>query len=208
MRKPKHFKEIVAVLDKYFPDPQIPLDFLDPYTLLIAVVLSAQCTDKRVNEVMPELLKYGTTPDKIAALGVDKVTEIIKPCGLYKRKAPAIIKISETLRDTYGGKVPCEREALEALPSVGRKTANVVLSHAFGIPAFPVDTHILRLSARWGWSAGKTADAVEKDLCQLFAPDEWMRRHLQLILFGRNYCKATGHKPENCPACACLIEKR
>ena len=208
MRKPKHFKEIVAVLDKYFPDPQIPLDFLDPYTLLIAVVLSAQCTDKRVNEVMPELLKYGTTPDRIAALGIEKVTEIIKPCGLYKRKAPAIVKISEILRDTYGGKVPCEREALESLPNVGRKTANVVLSHAFGIPAFPVDTHILRLSARWGWSSGKTANAVEEDLCQLFAPEEWMRRHLQLILFGRTYCKATGHKPEDCPACARLIEKR
>ncbi len=205
MKLPNFFHEIVAVLDRTIPDPHIPLDFSDPYSLLIAVVLSAQCTDKRVNEVMPELLKHGKTPAEIASLGVDKVTEIIKPCGLYTRKAPAIIKISETLRDQFDGQVPSDRKALEALPCVGRKTANVVLSHAFGIPAFPVDTHILRLSARWNWSHGKTADAVEKDLCKLFPPEEWLKRHLQLILFGRTYCKATGHKPESCPACALLL---
>ena len=201
---PPHFDEIVAVLDKYYPSPEIPLNFDDPFSLLIAVVLSAQCTDKRVNEVMPVLLAKGRTPAEIAALGVDCVTEIIRPCGLYTRKAPAIIKISEILRDQYQGRVPENREDLESLPCVGRKTANVILSHAFGIPAFPVDTHILRLSGRWGWSAAKTADGVERDLCGLFPPDEWMKRHLQLILFGRNYCKATGHKTDQCPACSLL----
>lgn len=204
MRKPKHFAEIVRVLDEYVPDPRIPLDFDDPFSLLIAVVLSAQCTDKRVNEVMPSLLSLGSKPSEIASHSVEEITEIIKPCGLYTRKAPAILKISETLRDYYDDAVPSDRKALEALPCVGRKTANVVLSHAFGIPAFPVDTHILRLSARWHWSEGKTADAVERDLCQLFPPDEWLRRHLQLILFGRTWCKATGHKSESCPACSLL----
>ncbi len=205
MRKPKHFNEIVAVLDTYVPDPKIPLNFSDPFSLLIAVILSAQCTDKRVNEVMPELLKRGTTPAQIAALSVEDISAIIKPCGLYTRKAPAILQISQTLRDQFDGQVPNTREALEALPCVGRKTANVVLSHAFGIPAFPVDTHILRLSQRWSWSLAKTADAVERDLCALFPDTEWMRRHLQLILFGRTWCKATGHHAETCPACQLLI---
>lgn len=205
MRKPKHFNEIVAVLDTYVPDPKIPLNFSDPFSLLIAVILSAQCTDKRVNEVMPELLKRGTTPAQIATLSVEDISAIIKPCGLYTRKAPAILQISQTLRDQFDGQVPNTREALEALPCVGRKTANVVLSHAFGIPAFPVDTHILRLSQRWSWSLAKTADAVERDLCALFPDTEWMRRHLQLILFGRTWCKATGHHAETCPACQLLI---
>lgn len=204
IKKPKHFQDIVDVLERYIPDPQIPLHFEDPFSLLVAVVLSAQCTDKRVNEVMPELLKLGRTPAEIAALTIEQITEVIRPCGLFTRKAPAIRRISEILRDTYDGQVPHDRQALESLPCVGRKTANVILSHAFGEPAFPVDTHILRLSKRWGWSQANTADGVEKDLCQLFPPQEWMRRHLQLILFGRTWCKATGHQPEKCPACALL----
>lgn len=207
MRKPKHFCEIVRVLDTYVPDPQIPLQFEDPFSLLVAVILSAQCTDKRVNEVMPALLRRAKTPSEVAAMRVAEITEIIRPCGLYTRKAQAIHDLSEILRDEYGGEVPQTREALERLPCVGRKTASVVLSHAFGVPAFPVDTHILRLSGRWGWSSAKTADGVEKDLCQLFAPEVWLRRHLQLILFGRTWCKATGHNPEACPACVCLLKK-
>lgn len=204
MRKPKHFQEIVKILDTYIPDPKIPLDFEDPFSLLIAVILSAQCTDKRVNEVMPRLLSLAKTPAQMAELTVEQITDIIRPCGLFTRKAPAIHTISEILRDQYNGCVPQTREDLERLPCVGRKTANVILSHAFGIPAFPVDTHILRLSHRWGWSQAKMADGVEKDLCDLFIPQEWMRRHLQLILFGRTWCKATGHKVDLCPACSVL----
>ena len=162
-------QKIIAILDELYPNPPIPLDFTNAYTLLVAVVLSAQCTDKRVNEVTPSLWAYGTTPDIIAALGREKIEEIIKPCGLYTRKSQAILELSEILVQKYDGQVPHNRHELEALPGVGRKTANVILSHVFDIPAFPVDTHIHRLANRWGWSKGKTPDAVERDLCEITA---------------------------------------
>ena len=201
---PESFPQICAILDTYYPDPPIPLEFTDAYTLLVAVVLSAQCTDKRVNEVTPELWKHGTTPAKIAALGADKIAEIIKPCGLYSRKSQNIYELSKTIADVYHGVVPSEREKLEALPGVGRKTANVILSHVFGVPAFAVDTHVMRLAQRWQWSAAKTPEGVERDLCSLFPENEWTRRHLQMIYFGRNICKAKGHDQDVCPACSLL----
>ncbi|MBQ9816033.1 MAG: endonuclease III [Proteobacteria bacterium] len=204
--KPPHFAEICSILDQFFPNPAIPLQFMDGYTLLVAVVLSAQCTDKRVNEVTPELWKYGTTPAEIAALGREKIEEIIKPCGLYTRKSQSIFELSQILDTQYHGQVPCERKALESLPGVGRKTANVILSHVFKIPAFAVDTHIMRLAGRWGWSKASTPEGVERDLCALFPESEWEKRHLQLIYFGRTYCKATGHDSNRCPVCSLLMQ--
>ena len=203
-KKPPHFKQICDILDNCFPNPQIPLQFTDAYTLLVAVVLSAQCTDKRVNEVTPELWKYGTKPSEIAALGREKIEEIIKPCGLYTRKSQSIYELSRIIAEQYGGQVPCARDKLESLPGVGRKTANVILSHVFKIPAFAVDTHIMRLAKRWGWSKASTPEGVERDLCTLFPEAEWEKRHLQLIYFGRNYCKATGHHVDLCPVCKLL----
>ena len=204
MKKTASFDKICRILDEYYPNPPIPLAFSNAYTLLVAVVLSAQCTDKRVNEVTPCLWKYGTRPQDIVALGTAKIEEIIKPCGLYTRKAQSIFELSQMIVELFNGEVPQEREKLESLPGVGRKTANVILSHVFNIPAFPVDTHILRLANRWGWSKASTPDGVEKDLCALFAPETWILRHLQMIYFGRNYCKAKGHDPAKCPACMVL----
>ncbi|MBQ9394781.1 MAG: endonuclease III [Proteobacteria bacterium] len=205
---PESFPKICAVLDAFYPDPPIPLAFTDAYTLLVAVVLSAQCTDKRVNEVTPELWKHGTTPAAIAALGADKIAEIIKPCGLYSRKSQNIYELSKTIAEVYHGIVPSEREKLEALPGVGRKTANVILSHVFNIPAFAVDTHVMRLAQRWQWSEAKTPEGVERDLCSLFPENEWTKRHLQMIYFGRNICKAKGHDDTQCPACSLLSQNR
>ena len=204
MKETASFDQICQILDEYYPNPPIPLTFSNAYTLLVAVVLSAQCTDKRVNEVTPELWKHGTKPENIVELGTKKIEQIIKPCGLYTRKAQSIFELSKILVEQFDGEVPQEREALQALPGVGRKTANVILSHVFNIPAFPVDTHILRLANRWGWSKASTPDGVEKDLCALFPPESWILRHLQMIYFGRNYCKAKGHDPAQCPACMWL----
>lgn len=192
---------ICDVLDEYYPDPPIPLDFSDAYTLLVAVVLSAQCTDKRVNEVTPLLWQHGTNPRDIVALGLDNVADIIKPCGLYRRKAQSICQLSQQIVEKFGGEVPRDRNALESLPGVGRKTANVVLSHVFGVPAFAVDTHVMRLAGRWKWSQANTPEGVEDDLCKLFDPSIWTKLHLQMVLFGRNVCKARSHSPEHCPAC-------
>ncbi|MBR4985509.1 MAG: endonuclease III [Proteobacteria bacterium] len=202
--KPAHFDEICAILDTRYPNPPIPLQFTDAYTLLVAVVLSAQCTDKRVNEVTPLLWAHGTRPADLVDLGVSGIAEIIRPCGLYQNKARAIFGLSQTLIELYDGQVPQAREALERLPGVGRKTANVILSHVFGVPAFAVDTHVHRLANRWGWSSAATPAGVEKDLCALFDASEWTKRHLQMIYFGRNCCKAKGHDPQTCPACALL----
>ena len=204
MKKPASFAKSCQILDEYYPNPPIPLTFSNAYTLLVAVVVSAQCTDKRVNEVTPELWKHGTKPQNIVALGTKQIEQIIKPCGLYTRKAQSIFELSQILVEQFNGEVPAEREALQSLPGVGRKTANVILSHVFNIPAFPVDTHILRLANRWGWSKASTPDGVEKDLCALFPPETWILRHLQMIYFGRNYCKAKGHDPAQCPACMWL----
>lgn len=195
-------KFISETLDELFPNPPIPLDFKSPYTLLVAVVLSAQCTDVRVNQVTKVLFKEASTPAAMVKLGVKRIAEIIKPCGFFNTKSVNIFNLSKTLVEKYKGKVPCTFEELEALPGVGHKTASVIMSHAYKIPAFPVDTHIHRLAERWGLSDGSTVEQTEKDLKKIFPENEWEKRHLQIIYYGRTYCKARGHKVEDCPICS------
>lgn len=202
MKKADKIKFIESTLDKLFPNPPIPLDFTSPYTLLIAVLLSAQCTDKRVNQVTEVLYKEANTPAAMLKLGVERIAEIIMPCGLYKNKSKNIFNLSKMLLEKHGGEVPSTFEELEALPGVGHKTASVVMSHAFKVPAFPVDTHIHRLATRWGLSDGSNVERTEADLKKAFPKEEWEKRHLQIIYFGRTYCKAAGHKPETCPICS------
>lgn len=202
MKRAEKIEFINSKLNELFPNPPIPLDYRDPYTLLVAVVLSAQCTDARVNLVTAELFKVADTPAKMVALGVEKIAEYIKACGLYQNKSKNIFKLSEILVEKYGSKVPNTFEELEALPGVGHKTASVMMIHAFKTPAFPVDTHIHRLATRWGLSDGSNVERTEADLKKAFPKEEWERKHLQIILFGRTYCKATGHKKEQCPICS------
>ena len=204
MNKKEKIKFIGDKLDELFPDPPIPLDYNDAYTLLVAVVLSAQCTDARVNIVTKELYKKAKTPAAMVKLGIEKITEIIKPCGLSTTKGKNIYSLSKILAEKYGGEVPRTFEELEALPGVGHKTASVMMIHAFKIPAFPVDTHIHRLAKRWGLSDGSSVEQTEKDLKKIFPESEWEKRHLQIILFGRTYCKALGHKIEQCPICSVI----
>ena len=195
-------KFIGEKLDELFPNPPIPLDHKDAYTMLVAVVLSAQCTDIRVNQVTKVLFKKADTPKKMVKLGIDNIAEIIKPCGFFNTKSVNIYNLSKALVEKFGSEVPRTFEELEALPGVGHKTASVVMSHIFKIPAFPVDTHIHRLAERWGLSDGSSVEQTEKDLKKVFPESEWEKRHLQIIYFGRTYCKARGHKPENCPICS------
>ena len=202
MKRTEKITFINQKLDELFPNPPIPLNFKDPYTLLVAVALSAQCTDARVNLVTAELFKVADTPAKMVALGVDKIAQYIKTCGLYQNKSKNIFKLSQILVEKYNGKVPQTFEELEALPGVGHKTASVMMIHAFNTPAFPVDTHIHRLAARWGLSDGSTVERTETDLKKIFPPESWELKHLQIILFGRTYCKATGHKVDQCPICS------
>ena len=204
MNKKDKIQFICKTLDELYPNPPIPLDYSDPYTLLVAVVLSAQCTDARVNIVTKELYKKAKTPAAMVKLGIEKITEIIKPCGLSTTKGKNIYSLSKILVDEYGGEVPRTFEELEALPGVGHKTASVMMIHAFKVPAFPVDTHIHRLAKRWGLSDGSSVEQTEKDLKKIFPESEWEKRHLQIILFGRTYCKAMGHKPESCPICSVI----
>jgi endonuclease-3 len=203
--KKERAKKIGKILDELFPNPPIPLKHENAYTLLIAVLLSAQCTDERVNQVTPHLFALGKTPEKLSQVPIEDIEAIIRPCGLFKAKARAISKLSSILVDTYQGKVPSTFDALESLPGVGHKTASVVMAQAFHIPAFPVDTHIFRLAHRWHLSKGKTVVAVEKDLKRLFPKEEWIRRHLQIIYFARAYCPARGHKIEKCPICSFIV---
>ncbi len=198
---------ITGILDKLFPYPEIPLHHSDPYTLLVSVVLSAQCTDLRVNQVTPELFARASTPFEMSRLTIDTIGQIIKPCGLSATKAKAIHGLSEILVKEYHGNVPNTFEALEALPGVGHKTASVVMSQAFGFPAFPVDTHIHRLAYRWGLSNGKSVMQTEADLKKNFPQSQWNKIHLQIIYFGRAYCPARGHKPEQCPICKVINTK-
>ena len=210
MKKAERIKFISETLDELLPDPPIPLDYSDPYTLLVAVVLSAQCTDLRVNQVTKELYKKAKTPKDMVRLGTEKITEIIKPCGLSTTKGKNIFNLSKILVEKYDSVVPQTFEELEALPGVGHKTASVMMIHAFKIPAFPVDTHIHRLAKRWGLSDGSSVEQTEKDLKKIFPESEWEKRHLQIILFGRTYCKALGHMPEKCPICSvvgCKVTK-
>ena len=200
--KPDKIKFIGEKLDELFPNPPIPLDYTSAYTMLVAVVLSAQCTDIRVNQVTKVLFKKADTPKKMVKLGVDRIAEIIKPCGFFNTKSVNIYNLSRELVEKFDGNVPQTFEELEALPGVGHKTASVVMSHIFKIPAFPVDTHIHRLAMRWGLSDGSSVEQTEKDLKKIFPENEWEKRHLQIIYFGRTYCKARGHKPEECPICS------
>lgn len=195
-------KRIAKILEELYPETPIPLDHQDAYTLLIAVLLSAQCTDERVNKVTPYLFEKADTPQEMITLDVDEIKAIIRPCGLSPRKSKAIHRLSEILLEKHNGIVPKSFEALEELPGVGHKTASVVMSQAFGVPAFPVDTHIYRLAKRWGLSEGKSVAQVERDLKELFPKKLWNKLHLQIIFFGREYCPARGHQPENCPICS------
>ena len=198
-------KLVQDVLNHYFPEPKVPLLHKDPYTLLIAVLLSARCTDERVNKVTPKLFSLADTPEKMAKLSYTQIQEIIRPCGLSERKARAIQELSEILVTQFAGVVPSSFEALEALPGVGHKTASVVMAQAFHVPAFPVDTHIYRLARRWGLSHGKTVVAVERDLKALFKKEDWIRLHLQIIYFGRTFCPALKHVVERCPICSLAL---
>jgi len=179
----------------------VPLHHVDPYTLLIAVLLSAQCTDERVNQVTPALFALADNPRDMARQPVEKIREIIRPCGLSPQKASAIKRLSEMLVENYGGEVPADIEALETLPGVGHKTASVVMSQAFGVPAFPVDTHIHRLAQRWGLSSGKNVVQTERDLKRLFPRESWNALHLQIIYYGREYCSARGCDGTVCDIC-------
>lgn len=202
MRRAEKAKRIGEILDELYPEPPIPLEHRDPFTLLLAVLLSAQTTDAQVNRVTPALFELASTPEKMAKRSVDEILSAIRACGLAPTKAKNVKKLAETLVAEHGGKVPRDMEALEKLPGVGHKTASVVMSQAFGEPAFPVDTHIHRLAARWRLSNGKSVEQTERDLKKVFPREEWSRRHLQIIYFGREYCPARGHEPEQCPICS------
>jgi endonuclease III len=202
MRKQERADRIAKQLDELYPTTPIPLAHENPYTLLVAVLLSAQCTDVRVNQVTPILFAKAKTPQEMIKLDVSTIENIIRPCGLSPRKSKAISELSHILLEKYDGEVPQDWEALEALPGVGHKTASVVMSQAFGIPAFPVDTHIHRLAQRWKLSNGTNVVQTEKDLKALFPKESWNKLHLQIIFFGREYCPARGHVAEKCPICS------
>lgn len=197
----KKAQQIQKILDELFPEPSIPLQHTDPYTLLIAVLLSAQCTDARVNLVTPALFAKASTPEKMVQLSIEEITQFIRTCGLSNTKARAIWNLSKILIDKHHGKVPASFAHLEALPGVGHKTASVVMSQAFNEPAFPVDTHIHRCAKRWGLSSGKNVEQTEKDLKKCFPKNTWNKVHLQIIYFARKYCPAKGHDPKKCPIC-------
>ena len=192
---------ILHRLQELYPETPVPLDHHDPFTLLVAVLLSAQCTDERVNKVTPALFKLADNPVDMAALEVEQIKDIIKPCGLSPQKSKAIKRLSEILLEEHGGVVPADMEALERLPGVGHKTASVVMSQAFGVPAFPVDTHIHRLAQRWGLTRGKNVVQTERDLKKLFPREYWNRLHLQIIFYGRQYCTARGCDGRVCEIC-------
>lgn len=193
---------IAEQLESLYPETPVPLNHADPYTLLIAVLLSAQCTDERVNKVTPFLFEQANNPYDMSQMRVEDIKSIIRPCGLSPRKSKAIHELSNILLKKYNGEVPQDFEALEELPGVGHKTASVVMSQAFGVPAFPVDTHIHRLAYRWTLSTGKNVTKTEKDLKAIFPKELWNKLHLQIIFFGREYCPARGHNPYVCPICS------
>lgn len=196
-------------LAELYPDPPIPLDHTDAFTLLIAVLLSAQCTDVRVNQVTPGLFaKLGRTPQALARQPVEAIQEIIRPCGLSPQKAKGIKGLSEILLAEHGGQVPADLAALERLPSVGHKTAQVVMAQAFGVPSFPVDTHIHRLAQRWKLTAGKNVVQTERDLKRLFPESSWNKLHLQIIYYGREHCSARGCDGTVCEICRMLFPER
>ena len=202
MTRAEKATRILQILDARYPVPAVPLSHRDPYTLLVAVLLSAQCTDVRVNQVTPTLFARAGNARDMARVDVREIRRIIKPCGLSPAKSKAIKGLSKILVERYGGQVPKTFEELEALPGVGHKTASVVMAQAFGIPAFPVDTHIHRLAARWGLSNGTNVTRTERDLKRLFSEDRWNALHLQIIYFGRERCPARGHDLAACEICS------
>ncbi len=201
MKKQQRADHLLHRLEEFYPKTPIPLDHTSPYTLLIAVLLSAQCTDVRVNQVTPALFKLANTPEKMRLIAVDKIREIIRPCGLSPTKAAAISKLSEILVEQHNGIVPQSFEELEALPGVGHKTASVVMAQAFGVPAFPVDTHIHRLAKRWKLTSGKNVVQTERDLKKVFPRESWNKLHLQIIFYGREHCTARGCDGKTCILC-------
>lgn len=201
MLKAERATYVLQRLQELYPETPIPLDHRDPFTLLVAVLLSAQCTDERVNQVTPALFALADKPADMAQLDIEQIQAIIRPCGLSPQKARAIKRLSEILLEEHGGEVPVDMAALERLPGVGHKTASVVMSQAFGVPAFPVDTHIHRLAQRWGLSSGKNVVQTEKDLKRLFPKEHWNRLHLQIIYYGREFCTARGCDGRSCEIC-------
>ena len=195
-------------LQELYPETEVPLEHADPYTLLVAVVLSAQCTDKMVNRVTPSLWKLARTPESMSKQPVERIQKIIQPCGLSPQKAKAISGLSKILVQEHAGQVPQDFEALEKLPGVGHKTASVVMAQAFGVPAFPIDTHIHRLAQRWGLTNGKNVVQTEKDLKKLFPMESWNRLHLQIIFYGREHCTARGCDGTVCGICKELYPNR
>ena len=208
MLKAERVDYILQRLQELYPQTPVPLTHRDPFTLLVAVLLSAQCTDARVNQVTPALFQRADTPVDMAALPLAQIAEIIRPCGLAPQKSRAIKGLSDMLLAEHGGRVPADMAALERLPGVGHKTASVVMSQAFGVPAFPVDTHIHRLAQRWGLSSGKSVAQTEKDLNRLFPRDTWNRLHLQIIFYGREHCTARGCDGRVCEICRTCFPAR
>jgi endonuclease-3 len=207
MSKSEKVKDILNILEKYFPNPEVPLHHKDAYTLLISVLLSAQCTDVMVNKTTPFLFKQADNPYDMVKMSVEEIREIIRPCGLSPMKSKGIHGLSKILIEKYNGEVPNTFEDLEALPAVGHKTASVVMTQWFGFPAFPVDTHIHRLAYRWGLTNGKSVEQTEKDLKRLIPEEKWHKAHLQIIYFGRQYCPARNHQWRTCPICSKYIRK-
>lgn len=208
MTKAERAAYVLQRLGQLYPDPLVPLDHTDAYSLLVAVLLSAQCTDVRVNLITPKLWSLGRTPQEMARVPVAEIEKIVKPCGLGPQKAKAIQKLSEILVEKYDGQVPADLEALEQLPGVGHKTAQVVMAQSFGIPSFPVDTHIHRLAQRWKLTEGKNVIQTERDLKRLFPQSAWNKLHLQIIFYGREYCSARGCDGTVCEICTTLFPER
>ena len=208
MTKSERADYVLGKLMKLYPETPIPLDHHDPFTLLVAVLLSAQCTDKRVNIVTPGLFSKADTPELMVRLAVEEIREIIRPCGLSPRKARAISELSAIILKDHGGEVPRTFEELETLPGVGHKTASVVMAQAFGVPAFPVDTHIHRLAQRWGLSNGRNVTQTERDLKKIFPEKHWNKLHLQMIFYGREHCTARGCDGRVCGICRALYPAR
>jgi endonuclease-3 len=208
MNKPEKVQFIIDELEHLYSETPVPLDHTDAYTLLIAVLLSAQCTDIRVNLVTPALFALANNPKDMATKTVQEIEDIVKPCGLGPRKAKAIHRLSEMLLEDHGGEVPASFEELEKFPGVGHKTASVVMAQSFGVPAFPVDTHIHRLAQLWGLTNGKNVDQTEKDLKRLFPKELWNKLHLQIIFYGREYCQARQCYGMICPICTSLYPNR
>ncbi|MBI4822168.1 MAG: endonuclease III [Deltaproteobacteria bacterium] len=208
MKKQEKAELIRQKLEELYPSPAIPLDHTDPFTLLVSVILSAQTTDKKVNEVTPRLFERANTPEKLSELSVEEIREIIREIGLAPQKAKSLKEMSRLLVERHGSKVPDDFDSLVSLPGVGRKTANVVIAQAFGRPAFPVDTHIHRLANRWGLSDEDSPDKVEADLRAIFPEDCWSKLHLQIIYFGREHCPARGHDLSTCPICSFAATKK